>query len=116
MGGLDGVGGGARDAQLQDIANAAAAEFADRLEDERRTLAISAAALSAARAEVRRLKYVGGCPRVLDGCPVGWAASGVATCTPPTDYGGPCGAVDIRPPKERSLLLHVAHPFLASRV
>ena len=47
-----------------------------------------------ASAQVRRLRFVGGCPRAMRGCPLGWTGHGGA-CSPPSDYDGWCGDVGV---------------------
>ena len=47
-----------------------------------------------ASAQVRKLRFVGGCPRAMRGCPIGWTAHGDA-CAPPSNYEGLCGDVGV---------------------
>ena len=42
----------------------------------------------------RKLRFIGGCPRAMRGCPLGWTGQGGA-CSPPPDYEGWCGDVDV---------------------
>ena len=44
-----------------------------------------------AHLQVRKALHVGGCPRNYSGCPVGFVDDG-ASCSPGSDYTGPCGA------------------------
>lgn len=46
--------------------------------------------------------YIGGCPRTYLGCPAGWAEE-KGTCSPPSNYNGLCGSLDLASFKERSL-------------
>ena len=39
---------------------------------------------------VLRSLYVGGCPRNMTGCPVGWLDGGSGACEPPAGYTGLC--------------------------
>lgn len=56
---------------------------------------LDATAFAMVQARVLKLAYVGGCPRVMSGCPTSWADNGNGVCTPPEDYDGLCAAVDV---------------------
>ena len=74
----------------QDALEAVAAQLEEAGVKER----LADAAYVLASAKVRKLRFVGGCPRAMRGCPVGWTARGDA-CAPPSDYEGWCGDVDV---------------------
>lgn len=44
----------------------------------------------AAHLALRRAVHVGGCPRLYEGCPVGWISSN-GSCSPGSGYDGFCG-------------------------
>ena len=94
---LDDVDGFRADsaAALKTLSKAAADEAAAAADHEREASTLVQAVSAAARRAVAELKYVGGCPRVLDGCPYGWAASASGECTPPAAYNGPCVATSL---------------------
>ena len=79
-------------ASLQSLSKAAAGEAAAAADQARKVDALGSAVSSAASRAVAELKFVGGCPRVLDGCPYGWSESASGECSPPAAYNGPCAA------------------------
>ena len=95
-------------AALQTLSKAAAEESAAEADHEREAGTLVHAVSAAARRAVAELKYVGGCPRVLDGCPYGWSASASGECTPPATYNGPCVATSLSaltPPQKEEFAL-----------
>ena len=80
---------------LQTLSKAAAAEAATAAKQEREAETLHDAVFAAAHRAVAELKYVGGCPRILDGCPHGWSGNGSGECAPPAAYDGPCAAIDL---------------------
>ena len=74
----------------QDTLQSVAAGLAEVSDMER----IADIAYVLARAKARKLRFTGGCPRAMHGCPLGWTAQG-DTCTPPSDYEGLCGEVAV---------------------
>ena len=93
---LDGIDGLRVDnrAALQRLAEAAERDVQLSIARDRETTAQDAAIDAAARRAVTELKFIGGCPRKIEGCPVGWTMS-EGVCTPPGSYDGPCGATDL---------------------
>ena len=80
---------------LQELSKAGADEAAAAADDEREADMLVEAVSAAAHRAVAEMKYVGGCPRELDGCPYGWSASGAGECAPPTAYTGSCVATNL---------------------
>ena len=81
-------------ASLQTLSKAAADEVAAAADHEREVDALGRAVFAAAKRAVAEWKFVGGCPRVLDGCPFGWLAGPSGECSPPAAYDGSCAATD----------------------
>ena len=82
-------------AALQTLSKAAAEEAAAIAGHEREVGALHDAVSAASRRAVAELKNVGGCPRVLDGCPYSWSEGVSGECVPPAAYDGPCAATDL---------------------
>ena len=82
-------------ASLESLSKAAADEGAAAADHEREVDALGRAVSAAARRAVAELKFVGGCTRVVDGCPFGWLAGPSGECSPPAAYDGPCAATDL---------------------
>ena len=93
LGEIDGVPGDSSSA-LRSLASSAAARVAERLAAEHVAAGLAQSAYVVAMSEVRSLKYTGGCPRDLSGCPSGWASSGASSCSPLAGYDGSCGTTD----------------------
>lgn len=91
---FDGLGG-ANLAVTSELASRAAAELGNKVSQDREAASLAEAALRAATRDILHFKYVGACKRDLRGCPSGWAAGSSGSCSPPDDYDGPCGAVDV---------------------
>ena len=94
LGGVDGVRAD-NSAALQTLSEGAAAEAAGAAEREREAETLRAGVFAAAQHAVAELKYVGGCPRIMDGCPHGWSGSASGECAPPAAYDGSCAATDL---------------------
>lgn len=78
-------------AALQQLAEAAGRDMQLSIAQDRETTAQDVAIDAVARRAVAELKFIGGCPRKIEGCPAGWTLSD-GVCTPPGSYDGPCGA------------------------
>ena len=93
FGELDGVPGDSSVA-LRGLAASAAARVAESLAAEHAAAGLAQSAYAVAASEVQSLKYTGGCPRDLSGCPSGWAGRGGSSCAPMPGYEGSCGETD----------------------
>lgn len=82
-------------ASLRTLSKAAAGEAAAAADRAREVDALSSAVSAAARHAVAEIKFVGGCPRLLEGCPFGWSENPSGECSPPAAYNGPCAAADL---------------------
>ena len=82
-------------AALEILSKDAAAEAAAAAEHEREADTLRDAVFAAASRAVAEMKYVGGCPRIMDGCPHGWSPNGSGECAPPAAYDGSCAATDL---------------------
>ena len=91
---LDSAGSAGPDG-AQALASSAAAELAGEVARERQARLGADVALAGATRDAEHFKYVGGCIRVAEGCPVSWEASGAGVCVPPDGYDGLCGATDV---------------------
>lgn len=80
---------------LRNLSRAAADEARIAADRGRDSETLGNAVFASARRVVAELKFVGGCPRHLDGCPYGWSESSSGECGPPTAYNGPCVATDL---------------------
>lgn len=81
-------------AELSALTQEALEAITERLNEASGKERLSDAAYVLARAKVRTLRFIGGCPRAMRGCPIGWTAHG-DVCTPPSDYDGWCGDVAV---------------------
>ena len=76
---------------VQALVGNAATELANEVALDRRNQGTADSAVELATRDAQHLKFVGGCVRALDGCPVNWLASNSGGCSPPADYDGLCG-------------------------
>ena len=91
---FDGLAG-AHGAVQSELASRAAAELANKVVHDKDAALLAESALRVATRDVLHFKYVGACRRDLRGCPSGWAVTSSGPCSPPDDYDGPCGDVDV---------------------
>lgn len=91
---VDGARAG-NDEAVKAVSAAAAQDLAARVARDRDVTSQEQAAQDDARKAVLEVKYVGGCPRDLGGCPSGWSAVGAGICAPSAAYEGPCVETDL---------------------